>query len=497
MTILTFPQMGSGCILAILANLVLLCSPGLAELHYVSNADEIETLLESKGLVAGDEIVWKDGVVVDQEVNLAGVDGTAQSPITLRAETPGQVILHGESQFRIGVKHWIVQGFHFTGKPGLVNAYNPIQFRNNGGLAAEHCRLTDCALTNLITDESTSKWVLLYGRQNTIDHCHFSGKNSKGALLTVELGYLDTNSTAEHKIHSNYFGGFQPQPGNDNETIRIGFSGDQNKSAKCIVNRNLFERCDGESEVISNKSSYNTFRSNTFRQCNGALVLRHGHHARVEGNFFLGANAEGTGGIRISDSHHVIVNNQLQDLQGSNWNAAVSILGDSKPSGGSSSGYQAVNDIVLMHNTVVNCRQCMFMNPAKGNRAPTGIVANNIFSTRLGPLVSGKLPTTGLDWQTNIWDGEGVPASVGQSVSFEMKLIGELYRPNRMRLAELESVELKDSPVVDMDGQARPKTGKAIGADEIAVDDSKIGARPLTIRDVGVSYQSLLPSAGP
>lgn len=76
--------------------------------------------------------------------------------------------------------------------------------------------------------------VKIYGRLNIIDHCHFSGKNSKGALITVELGDLGAEDTAEHRIEWNYFADFATQEGTDNETIRVGFSGDQNKPAKCL-----------------------------------------------------------------------------------------------------------------------------------------------------------------------------------------------------------------------------------------------------------------------
>ena len=136
-------------------------------------------------------------------------------------------------------------------------------------------------MTNLIAKGNSSKWVQLFGRHNVIDHCHFSGKKSKGALITVELGDLESNETAEHRIAWNYFADFAFQEGTDNETIRVGYSGDQNKPATCLIERNLFFRCDGENEIITNKSSFNTYRFNTFRRCNGALVLRHGHHARV------------------------------------------------------------------------------------------------------------------------------------------------------------------------------------------------------------------------
>ena len=305
-----------------------------AATHYAGSPAEVESLIEAKSLSPGDTVVLADGVYQDMELNIEGVDGTATELITLRAATPGGIALRGESQLRIGAEWWVIEGLAFDSESGGFNSYNPIQFRSQSGKSAQHVRLTNCAMTNLTTDQSTSKWVLIYGRFNTIDHCHFSGKNSKGALVTIELGELGANVAAGHRIEWNYFGDVAPHEGSDNETIRIGYSGDQAKRAECVVKNNYFVRCNGETEVVSNKSSRNSYLANTFRQCDGALVLRHGSHATVEGNYFFGDGAADSGGIRVVDSHHVISNNYLQDLTGLSWNAALSILGGDQPSGG-------------------------------------------------------------------------------------------------------------------------------------------------------------------
>ena len=227
--------------------------------HDVSSADDLEALFESEKIAPGDTVVWADGTFKDAEVNIFGIDGTEAAPITLKAATPGGVILKGESQFKVGANWWVVEGFHFAGGEGDINSYNTFQFRGNNSKPAMHCRLTDCAFTNLKTEDESSKWILIYGQDNTIDHCHFSGKNSKGALITVELGYLADDAKANHRISENYFADVAPQEGTDNETIRIGASQDQNKPASCIVSSNYFVRCNGEVEIISSKSSYNVF----------------------------------------------------------------------------------------------------------------------------------------------------------------------------------------------------------------------------------------------
>ncbi len=66
-----------------------------------------------------------------------------------------------------------------------------------------------------------------------------------------------------------------------------------------IVENNVFDRCDGEVEIISNKSNGNIYRGNLFLRSRGALTLRHGDDTLVEGNVFRGDGKDFTGGIRV------------------------------------------------------------------------------------------------------------------------------------------------------------------------------------------------------
>ncbi len=465
------------------------CANAQQQTFNVANADEFEELIESSKVAAGDTIVWSAGTFTDAEVNIEGIDGTEDHPIVLRAETPGSVVVEGESQFKIGANWWVIQGFQFKGSPAKFNNYNTFQFRGNSGQPSQNVRMTDCAFTNLNAEDETSKWVLLYGQSNSIDHCHFSGKNEKGALITVELGYLDADATAGHKIASNYFGDVSFQEGSDNETIRIGSSGDQNKTAGCVVRGNYFFRCNGENEIISSKSSYNVFERNTFRQCSGALVLRHGHHARVDGNFFFGDGAENSGGIRVVDSHHTITNNNLHGLTGLTWNAAFSILGGSQKSGGTTNGYQAVDNISVMHNSIIKCKRSFLLNKKKGSRAPTGTFANNLITSNSGPLVTKDLSVEGLTWMGNLMYGAPIGVDFDSMTSDPRLSMSEgLLRPDPEGPAANAAVKCDADVNTDIDGQARPETKKDIGADEVSGAIGSVSSRPLRPEDVGVSF---------
>jgi hypothetical protein len=78
------------------------------------------------------------------------------------------------------------------------------------------------------------------------------------------------------------------QVDNGLESIRIGDSKTSFTDAHCVIAFNRFEDCDGEIEIISNKSCHNSYLHNTFYNCDGGLTLRHGNHTLCDGNYFDG-----------------------------------------------------------------------------------------------------------------------------------------------------------------------------------------------------------------
>src|SRR5438067_52778 len=64
----------------------------------------------------GDVLVMTDGSWKDQEIVFAA-KGTADQPVTLRAQTPGKVILEGDSNVVIDGEHVVVSGLFFTNSP--------------------------------------------------------------------------------------------------------------------------------------------------------------------------------------------------------------------------------------------------------------------------------------------------------------------------------------------------------------------------------------------
>lgn len=261
----------------------------------------------------GDLILLKNGVWPDLDIDFRG-----QGPLLLRAETPGAVHLTGASRLRINGEGLAVEGLYFH-DGSVADAVISLRGKNN--------RLSACAIVGYNPSDKTkdTKWVSLYGQHHEVDHCYFAGKTNLGTTLVVWLPRPDTGPN-EHHIHANHFGPRPPLGVNGGETIRVGDSSTSMQGSKTLVEANLFHHCDGEIEIISNKSCNNIYRGNTFDACDGTLTLRHGNACIVEGNLFLGRNYKRAGGVRIIGEDHQVRSNEFDSLPGTGARAALSMM---------------------------------------------------------------------------------------------------------------------------------------------------------------------------
>lgn len=356
--------------------------------------------LENETYMPGDVIILENGTYTNNErIKFIG-NGTVDNPIIFRAETPGLVVFTGGLQMDIGGDYVVVDGFHWQGGYG---ASNFIQFRN-GTDYANNSTIQNCAIEGLTVnpkdlETGTSvkhRWIVLYGTYNTVINCSFMNKTNAGVMVLANYQYNaedDRCAAVGHTISNNYFYKYAKintslSNAGDSETIRVGSSGEQNVNSSITVSNNYFVEADGENEIITNKSKNNTYTNNTFRRCRGSLVLRHGSFATVDGNYFLGEDVEGTGGIRITDSNHTITNNYIQDCinvaSQAQWNNGITFLGGGDntdvlcTASGASNGYQKSENINLTNNTIINTNAPLYYNAAKGSTDPTGTVDNNL-----------------------------------------------------------------------------------------------------------------------
>jgi poly(beta-D-mannuronate) lyase len=272
----------------------------------------------------GTTIVMANRVWKDAELLFEG-KGTAQQPIKLIAERSGQVFLEGQSNLRIAGEYLRVEGLVFR------NGYTPtsevIAFRKDNRMLAHHSRLTACVIDNYSNPErhEQDSWVVLYGKNNRVDHNHFEGKGNRGVTMVVRLNSKNSIEN-DHVIENNYFGPRRPLGSNGGETMRIGTSHYSMENSNTIVRNNYFNDCSGETEIISSKSGQNTFTNNLFYECQGSLTLRHGDGNKVEGNIFLGNGIPETGGVRVINRKQTVRDNYGYGLTGARFRGALVVM---------------------------------------------------------------------------------------------------------------------------------------------------------------------------
>ena len=310
--------------------------------------------------VAGDTIMMKNGTWTNQSISFKAT-GTALNPVVLEAETPGNVILNGTSKLAFGGNYIVVSGLYFLN--GTLSGSDVISFRSSEN--ANNCTLKNTVIVNYNPSLNTvdSKWVSIFGTNNTVDHCSFENKNNSGTLLVV---WLTSGVTVNHAITNNYFGfrnsnlDANGDELNGQEIIRIGDSNTSMTTANVTVSGNFFEKCNGEIEVISNKSCGNLYSNNLFLECKGMLTLRHGNNCTVAGNYFFGNGVSESGGVRIIGENHKVYNNYFENLRGTGYRAALCMVRGKQNS--ALNEYYQVKNALVAFNTMVNCSQSFSIN---------------------------------------------------------------------------------------------------------------------------------------
>lgn len=359
---------------------------------------------------AGDTIVLKNGEWTNQTISLKA-SGTASQPVVLIAENQGDVIFNGSSRISVSGQFIEISGIYF--KDGTLSGSPVVEFRTSSSNTAENCRLTNCAIINYNPPLNTvdSKWVSLYGRNNRVDNCSFENKTNSGTLLVVSL---TSGVVPAHVIENNYFGyrvanlDDKGEELNGQEIIRIGDSNTSMQYANCMVRNNFFEKCNGEIEIISNKSCGNTYSNNVFYECRGMLTLRHGNDCTVEGNYFFGNGVSSSGGVRIIGEDHKVYNNYFDNLRGTNFRAALCMVRGKENS--VLKDYFQVKNAFVVFNTFVNCTQsfCINYNSSSTYTMPpigTIIAHNHVYNTNSNNLnvnLAQQHANMDITWKNNL-----------------------------------------------------------------------------------------------
>ncbi|WP_372745052.1 chondroitinase-B domain-containing protein [Lutibacter sp.] len=423
----------------------------------VKNIVELNKAIENA--VAGDEIVLANGVWKDVKINFYGL-GTEEKPITLRAETPGNVFVEGQSYLQLGGEYLIVDGLYF--KNGYTPISGVIRYMIGKDSVANNSKVTNTVIEDFTQPNrlATDQWIEFYGKQNKLEYCYISGKSNDGETLRV---YLSGNEhiNNHHQIVNNYFGPRPRKGGPRAETMRVGASETSFAPSFTNVSNNYFEACNGEVEIISNKTNFNSFNNNIFYKCEGSLVLRHGDYATLDGNIFIGGDeSEFYGGIRVVNSGNLIVNNYFYKINGAEFRTPLAVMNGIFNAG--LNRYKQVTDGVIAYNTWVDCKSPIQIgvgqNIASADVLPASeirdlppirtIIANNIIYNTVvdeKPLINHS-SMDGILFQNNLIDNNGKEYSeynALQSTSIKMKKVNEwLYAPNDAENKTLNEVYL-------------------------------------------------------
>lgn len=326
----------------------------------------------------GDKIILANGVWSDAELVFTG-KGTAEKPITLTVQEKGKVALEGQSYLKIGGEYLVVEGLVF--KNGYTPTSEVISFRKSKDELCNNCRVTECVIDNYSNPErfESDYWVGIYGKNNRFDHNYLVGKRNVGVTLAVRLN-TEASRENNHQIDHNYFGHHPILGSNGGETLRIGTSHYSLTHSNTVVEYNYFDRCNGEHEIISNKSGRNTFRYNTFFESQGTLTMRHGNETLVESNYFFGNGKPNTGGIRIINEKQTVINNYCEGLTGYRFRGALVIMNGVPNS--PINRYFQVTDSEASNNSFINCdyiQLCAGSDEERSAVPMNTVVNNNLF----------------------------------------------------------------------------------------------------------------------
>ncbi|MFA4869542.1 MAG: polysaccharide lyase 6 family protein [Pedobacter sp.] len=415
--------------------------------------------------VAGDVILLKSGVYVSTEDIIVKRAGTKEKPITIAAQTIGETEISGTGG--IGIKspgaYIIVRGFKFSNSAG----------KNDLAGGTAFCQWT----RNIFECPGEGNYLTINGADHQVDYNTFQNKNSMGKFI----GVRGTGKQIAERlwIHHNYFYNFSPQTGNGAEAVQFGLSGFSLSSSNSIFEHNLFEKCDGEAELLSVKSSAVTVRYNTVRDCKAHITLRHGNFNKVYGNYF-----SNTPGLRIFGDDHLIYSNYFE-----NCNPAINIGngGAEVADGAPLTSHDRPDRVLIAFNTLVNNKKNIVLNPRKPvelGATHITIINNVIQGGEEAALING--PFLNPKWEGNIiYQTKGAGnMPEGSYKTFDPKMVRNATGTFHLSAASagLNATGVYPLITVDMDGQAR-KQPLQVGADQIAKDP--VIARILTPELVG------------
>ena len=367
----------------------------IAATRYVSSESEAQSALDNAS--PGDTIAVKDGTYSDFTLVL-NRSGTAEMPIIFRAESGGKVRFTGQSGFQVRGSHLIIDGFVFDHVTKLSDDITRI-IRFEG---AHYSEVVNCAFYSCGFYKWAHLILLKWGStHNQIHHNYFENIRGQGIGVRGEA-----DNTDNHIHHNRINGTWEDGEANGQEPIQIGQSQSHNdNSLNTVVEYNLIENMvgDADSELISNKTSGNYLRWNTFinNENTKELEVRGGSNCIVENNYFDGS------GIRVYGNGHTIRNNYVKNAKKGIWFR-----------GGDGNTYQDTYDCTVSGNLFVNSLEHGVLMGHQGRVVyDINLNDNKVFSHTSTMYAVDELTQNQFSWSGNVGEGHaalksGIPSGV-------------------------------------------------------------------------------------
>jgi poly(beta-D-mannuronate) lyase len=482
---------------------------------------------------AGHLIILADGKydISRSEIEFSNRIGTTTSSIIVKPETVGGAILNGSE----GAARFRFRNCRFFTWYGFTHTYELTAENDNIDMEDKHNivfeggnnnRFARCEVKPDNKDPHKKRHSLQISNSKAIrvDHCFFHHKKSEGQFCNVK--YRSDNEPGEgplfeynHFLHQDYNKIVRDDNIGDagGEAIQMGDSKLCRYYYRGVFRYNYFEECNGDGEMITNKSSGNIYYNNSFMKTLGTMTLRHGDSTAILGNYFEACGLRvGARGNLIANNH--FTKNSAPDNKPQRRPLAIS-TGDwkqdpSKPYSDDMQGAHweqvVANKIIL--NTFANgdgqARSIVYWGVDEGDYMPTGnMFKGNIVTARRGRLleipegvvINGKIEEDGEETEISNDITDNIGWAIGDAevgnLSSDMATIDKdplltedrdgIYRlqNNSPARNKLQGTPFREFTTVDIDGKDRGSNTDA-GCDQFSTESRKPKKR-ITTEDVG------------
>jgi poly(beta-D-mannuronate) lyase len=325
-----------------------------AKVYHISSAQEFKAVQAL--LAPGDEVEIKNGNYTDWALAISS-KGTAAKPIIIRAEKPGMVIFSGNVTtpvFKVLGDYIFIKGIGF--KNGVLSKTGVLIELN----ASNNCQISNCSFSANRVSSQFTPLVIISGNGNTnvVEGCSFTSNiDNQDIQVKITKESFPKFTLIENNVFSDKTK-VSWKNGNGGECVQVGqdpvLLG--NQRPETTVRKNRFIHCNGENEVISNKSSGNKYLNNYFEDNDGELVMRGGHDCIIADNTFKG----GTGGIRINGTNHGIINNKIDGIQ-----TAIRLMYGMAKGKEEIGFYIAASDCTIKNNRISNATTGILIGDSK------------------------------------------------------------------------------------------------------------------------------------